>query len=123
MGRAIQRVYTVLALRLTHMAIDGNPPEISAEAIYGVDRQQWGRWKLDSDHQVLACNGYPEYPTLEYPISLKHLKTSADIYAWIRQLESKTWCTEEDLGHFVRAAFAIVRHQSVLGTSPAVPPR
>lgn len=95
-----------------------NPAEV-LKRVYGVDRQQWGRWSLDPEHQVLGFDGSPEHPALDYWIPLRTLETQAGAWEWIRQVASKTWCTEEDLGHLVRAVLAIATHQAVLGTSPA----
>lgn len=79
------------------------PPEEVLKRIFGVDRQQWGWWKLDAEHEVLAYQGDPKYPALDYWIRLSELKSGEAVYDWIRQVEGKTWLTEEQLGHFVRA--------------------
>ena len=89
------------------------------EEIWGIDRTQWGRWKLDGGY--VAYHGAPEHPGLDYPIDTAQLATPAQVWTWVRQLEEKTWCTEQDLEHFVRAAIATMRHHGVLG-DPPVPP-
>ena len=58
----------------------------------------------------------PKYPALVYDIPLVNLKTAANAFDWIRQFEEKSWCSEEDLGHLVRAIFAIITHQRFVGT-------
>jgi hypothetical protein len=106
------------------MANDSEPldltgtPEEFVKKIYGVDREQWGRWVLNHETDCLVYTN-PKYPALAYDIPLVELKTQGQAFGWIRQLEEKTWCSEEDLGHLVRAIFAIMTHQRVLGTSPA----
>jgi hypothetical protein len=93
---------------------------MTPEQIFAIDRTQWGRWRLDDD--ALVFHGAPEHPALDYVIRVDTLATPQAVWGWIRQLEEKTWCTEQDLGHFVRAAFALMTHQSVLGRVPVPPP-
>ena len=93
---------------------------MSPEHIFGIDRTQWGRWHLDDGD--LVFHGAPEHPGLDYVIKVETLAAPQGVWAWIRQLEEKSWCTEQDLGHFVHAAFALMRHQGVLGKVPAPPP-
>lgn len=88
--------------------------------IFEIDRTEWGRWHLDEDD--LVFRGVPEHPGLDYVVKVEYLATQSGVWGWIRQVQEKTWCTEEDLGHFVRAAFALMRHQSVLGKVPVQPP-
>jgi hypothetical protein len=100
-----------------HLDLTGTPEE-RVKKIFGVDREQWGRWKLNHETDCLVYTN-PKFPALAYDLPLVELKTGIQAFGWIRQLEEKTWCTEEDLGHLVRAIFAIMTHQQILGTSPA----
>lgn len=89
--------------------------EERVDKLFRVDREQWGRWQINHETECLVYTN-PKYPALVYDIPLVNLKTAANAFDWIRQLEEKSWCSEEDLGHLVRAIFAIITHQRFVGT-------
>jgi len=61
------------------------------------DGQFWGPWEYKATSLVL------DYKNGQYEVDLERCNSSAEILDWIVQVAGKSFITEADLGHLIRA--------------------
>ena len=69
---------------------------------------KWGNWTFDPGTLVLT------HDETRYEVALDECTTSAKTLDWIMQVAGKTWVSEHDLGHLVRAINSLLRPQATL---------
>jgi len=77
----------------------------------------WGPWRYNA--RVLSLEYYDGQGNWRYEVDLERCKNCADIMDWIFQLNTKAWCTYEEMGHLVKALGDLLHpQQNVVHRNP-----
>lgn len=93
-----------------------NATHSDGEIMIEADLDDWGPWKLDTEHLVLVREA-PRREGGGYEVDLEECKTSAEVLDWICQVAMKLWADERTVAGLVRAIQDILNPQAHLCSS------
>ncbi len=76
---------------------------MTSTAVRPTELLRWGPWTFQPDNLTLRYTRRERNVHYDYEVDLEECRSAGAVVGWIAHLAGKRWCSDADLGLFVRA--------------------